>query len=299
MRFSAVHKLASYLMAVSAFLALALSGEIPPAAILLGAVGIVVSWFWEPPRVRPERWTVVWNALAVGAFGYTLLSAVSGGEWVVAGSDFLVFLVVAKLFTRRSSRDYQWIYVLTFLMLVAGTTLNAEITYALCFLGYVVFATWALILFHLRREMEDNFLLKHSDDSSSERVEVERILSSRRIVGGPFLAATSSVSLGIFVLSSFLFFLFPRVGFGFFFSRGKNHMIFAGFSDSVTLGGHGLIRTDPTVVMRVKLDDPRYHGINPYALGFAMMADIRRISESPTPEDRERVQQYCVKHANP
>src|SRR5215468_1292033 len=214
MRFSFVHKLASYLMAVSAFLALALSGEIPPIAIILGAVGIAASWFWEPPRVRPERWTLVWNALAVGAFGYSLLSAVSGGEWVVAGSDFLVFLVVAKLFTRRSSRDYQWIYVLTFLMLLAGTSLNAEVSYALCFLAYVVTATWALILFHLRREMEENFLLKHSDDSSSERVEVERILSSRRIVGPKFLGATAMVSLGVFVLSAVLFLLFPRIGFG-------------------------------------------------------------------------------------
>jgi spore cortex formation protein SpoVR/YcgB (stage V sporulation) len=30
-----------------------------------------------------------------------------------------------------------------------------------------------------------------------------------------------------------------------------------------------------------------YGGINPYALGFAMMSDIRRICENPTPEDRE------------
>jgi transglutaminase-like putative cysteine protease len=247
-------------MAVAAYLALALAGELPATALVAGAVGIVASWFWEPPRVRPERWTAVWNALAIGAFGYTLLAALSGGEWVISGADFLVFLLVAKLFTRRSSRDYQWIYVITFLMLVAGTTLNAEASYALCFLGYVVFATWALTLFHLRREMEENFLLKHSDDSSSERVEVERILSSRRIVGRDFLVATSSVSLAIFVLSSVLFFLFPRVGFGLFLQRGKGHLTFAGFSDGVTLGGHGLIRNDETVVMRVKIDDARFQG---------------------------------------
>ena len=32
-------------------------------------------------------------------------------------------------------------------------------------------------------------------------------------------------------------------------------------------------------------DQPGYHGINPYALGFAMMQDIRRICENPTAED--------------
>ena len=34
-------------------------------------------------------------------------------------------------------------------------------------------------------------------------------------------------------------------------------------------------------------DDPRYNGINPYALGFAMMRDIKRICTEPTDEDRE------------
>ena len=41
------------------------------------------------------------------------------------------------------------------------------------------------------------------------------------------------------------------------------------------------------VVMQPPFDDPRYSGINPYALGFAMMQDIERICTDPTPEDRE------------
>ena len=40
------------------------------------------------------------------------------------------------------------------------------------------------------------------------------------------------------------------------------------------------------VVFQPEFDDPRYSGINPYALGFAMMEDIARIAESPTEEDR-------------
>ena len=41
------------------------------------------------------------------------------------------------------------------------------------------------------------------------------------------------------------------------------------------------------VVMQPMYDDPRYGGINPYALGFAMMQDIERIATEPTAEDRE------------
>jgi stage V sporulation protein R len=42
-----------------------------------------------------------------------------------------------------------------------------------------------------------------------------------------------------------------------------------------------------SVVFQPGFDDQRYRGINPYALGFAMMTDIRRIVENPTGEDRE------------
>ncbi|MBK1720186.1 SpoVR family protein [Thiocystis violacea] len=40
------------------------------------------------------------------------------------------------------------------------------------------------------------------------------------------------------------------------------------------------------VVFQPPFDAPYYSGINPYALGFAMMRDLRRICEVPTDEDR-------------
>jgi spore cortex formation protein SpoVR/YcgB (stage V sporulation) len=41
------------------------------------------------------------------------------------------------------------------------------------------------------------------------------------------------------------------------------------------------------VVYQPPYNSPYYSGINPYALGFAMWSDIRRICEAPTDEDRE------------
>ncbi|MEN9423478.1 MAG: hypothetical protein RL122_861, partial [Pseudomonadota bacterium] len=42
-----------------------------------------------------------------------------------------------------------------------------------------------------------------------------------------------------------------------------------------------------SVVMQPGFDSPYYSGINPYALGFAMMSDIKRICEHPTAEDKQ------------
>ncbi|HVJ51477.1 MAG TPA: SpoVR family protein [Aliidongia sp.] len=46
------------------------------------------------------------------------------------------------------------------------------------------------------------------------------------------------------------------------------------------------LHSHTSVVFQPTYDDPRYGGINPYALGFAMMDDIKRICLDPTAEDR-------------
>jgi len=46
------------------------------------------------------------------------------------------------------------------------------------------------------------------------------------------------------------------------------------------------LHSHSSVVFQPNFDDPRYGGINPYALGFAMMQDIKRICTEPTEEDR-------------
>jgi stage V sporulation protein R len=48
-----------------------------------------------------------------------------------------------------------------------------------------------------------------------------------------------------------------------------------------------ILHSHANVVAQFDFDDPNFGGINPYALGFAMMQDIKRVCISPTAEDRE------------
>lgn len=48
-----------------------------------------------------------------------------------------------------------------------------------------------------------------------------------------------------------------------------------------------ILRNHSNVVFQPGFDDPRFSGINPYALGLDMMQDIRRIATEPTAEDRD------------
>jgi spore cortex formation protein SpoVR/YcgB (stage V sporulation) len=56
------------------------------------------------------------------------------------------------------------------------------------------------------------------------------------------------------------------------------------------------LRSHTNVVFQPDFDDPRYSGINPYALGFAMMRDIERICTEPTAEDEQWFPAIAGKH---
>jgi spore cortex formation protein SpoVR/YcgB (stage V sporulation) len=47
------------------------------------------------------------------------------------------------------------------------------------------------------------------------------------------------------------------------------------------------LHSHTSVVFQPEFDDRRFSGINPYALGYGMMDDIKRICEKPTAEDRD------------
>jgi len=53
------------------------------------------------------------------------------------------------------------------------------------------------------------------------------------------------------------------------------------------------LHSHTSVVFQPEFDDRRYYGINPYALGFGMMSDIKRMCVDPTDEDREWFPQFA------
>ncbi len=83
-------------------------------------------------------WSLAWTIASVFALVYAVLTAVVTGDFLGVGGQFLTWLVVAKAFNRRAARDWRQIYLLAFLMLVAGSVLNPDLAYGLCFLGFVI-----------------------------------------------------------------------------------------------------------------------------------------------------------------
>jgi hypothetical protein len=253
MRFQATHKLMSYLLVLSALATLASSDALAvlPAVAFLAVAGL--SWFSDAGSVAArvvDRLALPLRAAVVAVF---LLSA-----WQVWRRlpdpdltpvlNLVMFLLAYKLFHRRANRDFLHVYILSFLIVLAAAAMAQSFVFAFAFALYVVLATWTLILFHLRREMEENYLIKHSSQAPSQKVGVNRILNSRRVVGGSFLAATGVVALFVFAGSVTTFALVPRIGAGFVLGNPRANRNMVGFSDEVSLGQYGILSTDNQVV---------------------------------------------------
>ncbi len=259
MRFQVTHKLTTYLLVLAAMGTLASANLLSATTALLTVGCAGLSWFVDPgtrlaawmERVSPIARLVAVSFFAVSA--YEVWTRLPEPD-LTPVLNLVLFLVVYKLFGRQVNRDYLQIYVLAFLMVLAGAAFAQSVFFAVCFTAYVVLTTWTLILLHLRREMEENYLVKHSGHAPSHKVGVARILNSRRVVGGPFLAATAAVALAICLGAVITFALVPRVGTGFTMGGARARKGLIGFSDEVTLGTAGFLSADnQTVALRAVL----------------------------------------------
>jgi protein-glutamine gamma-glutamyltransferase len=246
-RFQAAHKLVTYLLVLSALGALATTRALSPASGIVFVAVAALSYLVDAggkAAVAIDRGA----RLVRGATG-TLLAVIVWRIWrrmpdadLAPAFDLILALLAYKLLFRRSHRDYVQIYALTFLLVLVASTVTATFLFVAAFAVYVVLATWALILFHLRREMEENYLVRHSAQAPSQKVGIGRILGSRRVVGRAFFGATFLVAAGVFIGAVTVFAAVPRLGAGFVLG-GHAPSTVLGLTDEVTIGRYGTAAT--------------------------------------------------------
>ncbi|HEY8943660.1 MAG TPA: transglutaminaseTgpA domain-containing protein, partial [Polyangiaceae bacterium] len=252
MRFGLIHRIMTDALAVLGLLALVTSGELSRFVswgVMLGLVlALLVPETWQD-RALIRRIGVV---APLGLFGLQVARLAMGAELLPVAVEFAAGLQVVRLATRRGAAHDQQVIVLALVHLIAGTVLGGGLAYGLCFLGFLIVAPGALVLSHLRREVEGNYR-QGARDRTGLPVDVPRILRSRRVIGQHFLAFTCLLSVPIFVFTALLFVAFPRVGLSLLLLNQPRPERMVGFSDRVDLGGVGRLRTDPTIVLRVEV----------------------------------------------
>jgi transglutaminase-like putative cysteine protease len=250
MSFAMLHKLVAYLIAGLGLIGLSLGGELSTPVLIVGALAFVGSYFAEGDFVRSDRYSSAWTGAVVLLLVLQLARVITDTFTLPIMLEFAGFLQISRLFNRRTAVDYQQIAVIAFLHLIAATALSTSLIYAAVFFGFVIATPWMLALSHLRREIEGNYPSSGQGDEAAAAA-IRRVLASKRVVGPGFLVGTALLTLPLFVMTLAIFFMVPRVGKGFLSLQRDPGRKVAGFSSSVELGGFGLIRDDPTVVLRV------------------------------------------------
>ncbi|NOZ02184.1 MAG: DUF3488 domain-containing protein [Deltaproteobacteria bacterium] len=246
MRFDRLHRGVTALTVLIGFTVLYLSGEF--AAWVMGAASLAVfAGFFTYPLFRRR-------AVAIGANAVIVMVGLAVGYQAFATGNFLyytivyaVFLGAVKALMLRDGGDFMQMYALSFLHLVAGAVINPGLSFGVAMFPYVVGLTLGLMLTNLRRGIEAGIGAQPGVDLVSAN------LARKDLIRPGFLSVTVGVTAAVFVMSVAFFFLFPRMGLGFFATQSRMGIAMTGFSDTVTLGDFGNIVEDPAVVMRVKL----------------------------------------------
>jgi protein-glutamine gamma-glutamyltransferase len=253
-KFGLVHRIMTDALAALGVLALVATGQFNRStsiAILAGlvlALSVRESWQRHPAFRHFDTGALL---LLLGVQIGRLLFDASVLDVLV---EFAAALQIIRLATRKGAAHDQQVIVLALLHLIAGTVLGGGLGYGFCFIGVLVVAPGALVLSHLRREVEGNYR-QGARDRTGLPVDVPRILRSRRVVGRSFLAVTCLLSVPIFVFTALLFVLFPRVGLSLLLMNHGHPGRMIGFSGHVNLGEVGVLRNDPTLAMRVEIPD--------------------------------------------
>jgi transglutaminase-like putative cysteine protease len=250
-KFGLTHRILTSALAALGVIALVSSGALSRSSTALMLVGLVVALLTTERFQQSSAARYVMLVLPSALFGVEFLRLAFGGWHLEYAVEFAAGLQILRLATRRGASHDQQVILLALLHLVAGTVLGGGITYGLCLFGFLVLAPGALVLSHLRREVEGNYR-QGARDRTGLPVDVPRILRSRRVIGPGFLAMTCLLSLPILLFTALLFVAFPRVGLSLLLLSHDRNTRVVGFSDHVDLGEVGKLRDDPRIVVRVR-----------------------------------------------
>jgi hypothetical protein len=238
-------------LAALGVLALVASGQfsrgVNIAVVIALVLAVSMREAWRQEASNKHADTISVFALVVVQVARALFTGASVLDLLI---EFAVGLQIIRVATRKGAAHDQQVIVLALLHLIAGTVVGGGLGYGLCFFGLLVVTPGALVLSHLRREVEGNYR-QGARDRTGLPVDVPRILRSKRVVGRQFIAVTCLLSVPILLFTVSLFVVFPRVGLSLLLLNRPKSPRMIGFSGRVDLGQIGTLRSDPTIALRV------------------------------------------------
>lgn len=238
-------EIALYLLVLSGFATLlSTRGLDLPTALLVGGALLLRGYLLAIRRALliPEAWTTTLTLAYVAFYlaDYFLIS----GMFVGATVHLVLFVMVVRLFSTKRDRDYYFLAVIAFLMVLAAAVLTVDSIFLLAFTVFMLMAVATFILMEMRRA---------SIAATVRAISAGEDLASRRMA---FSLAGAAPVLALLILlgATAIFFVLPRISTGYLNALAPNHEFSTGFSDRVDLGQIGEIQRSNALVMHVQID---------------------------------------------
>ena len=227
---------AAWLMSIVASAALWATEQIPVWVIAVQVISFGLSFFTRnnPPAFRSNP---VWlNIFMMGVTGVTIRSALDGNPATVSLAYFTALTQGLQLLDARPRKSEFVLVALSLFQVILASNLTDSVLFPPLLVIFLGTVTWTLLVHTLEMEAAE------AGDTAS----VSRSIAPE-LKRTTFVATTACL-----VLAMALFVLLPRLKTNVFRGGVGRGIAMAGFSDRVSLGDVGKIRSDSTVVLRVE-----------------------------------------------
>lgn len=190
----------------------------------------------------PERVTnyITLLYIAFYAVDYLLISR----QFIPATVHLVLFSLMVKIFSVHRERDYLYIAVLSFAMVLATAVLTVDSLFFFLFGVFILLALATATSTELRRSW--------AEAQTGNRSAKQESAPAQIAISAPLVRTTLALAGAILLFALGIFFLLPRrLTAGYLSSFGSQSELVSGFRDEVQLGEIGKIQQSSAVVMHV------------------------------------------------
>jgi len=238
-------EVALYLLVLCGFATLVSTGGLDVPTVLLVSAAILFRGYLLATRrtwLIPESWT---TTLTLGYVAFYLADYfVFSGVFVGTTVHLVLFVMVVRLFSTKRDRDYYFLAIISFLMVLAAAVLTVDSAFLLAFAAFMLMAVVTCILMEMRRAGAKATVRANSSGDG---------LAYRQMA---FSLAGASPALAFLIMlgAGAIFFVLPRISTGYLSAFARSREISTGFSDQVQLGQIGEIQQSNSLVMHIQID---------------------------------------------
>lgn len=263
MSFVGAFDLCTYLVALWGYAALLLTGQFNPLLIVGCMLLVFVAWYCH--RRGWHLRNMYTNSLTAIAFVVACVMAMR--NLLDAGICFIMVLLIIKLFSKRTTADALWVYVVSLFEVVGAAVVTSSLAFAPVFVGYVILMTTSLVLLTIRRGYEATGkvamrIRRRAEEQAfapgALRMDNEweaQLLSGRTRINLAFPMSCALTSIAILIVTAIFFMAIPRLSPQKTFESGlkpisENAM--SAFAENIEFGSLEKIQLDPAIALYVR-----------------------------------------------